>query len=160
MTLHQLQISLESLQCKSRTLYFTIDQIYQIIQSKYKMALDKSATAIALGVVVPVVVFVLIILVICLRRIIVARRAGYSQVNHGLDEEEIQFKKSIEMSGSTSMEDDMDGLFDDTDSEEIHFDSKELDRLSMLEKYRNNLVSSAQSSMESNDEKLDSELRI
>jgi hypothetical protein len=122
----------------------------------------KSSEAIIIGILVPSAVFVLIIVVVCARRFIYGQRHVYLQVNHGLDDEEMQFKKSIEMAGTDS--DDLDGLFaDDSDTEEIQFDAKDLDRLNMLEKFRNNLVASAQTdsaTSTSNDEKLDQELRI
>jgi hypothetical protein len=64
----------------------------------------------------------------------------YNVVNHSLDEEEMQFKKIIEMQS-----DDIEELFDIPD-EDVDFDVKERDRLSMLENYRRNLVANAQES--------------
>lgn len=120
----------------------------------------KSSEAIIIGVLVPAVLFVVAIIVICVRRIIYGQRHGYLQVNHALDDEEMQFKKSIEMAGT----DDLDSLFaEDSDTEELQFDAQDLDRLNMLEKFRNNLVASAQADTAVNalnDEKLDEELRI
>eukprot|EP00596_Hydrurales_sp_CCMP1899_P011171 CAMPEP_0119043214 /NCGR_PEP_ID=MMETSP1177-20130426/19491_1 /TAXON_ID=2985 /ORGANISM="Ochromonas sp, Strain CCMP1899" /LENGTH=124 /DNA_ID=CAMNT_0007010871 /DNA_START=96 /DNA_END=470 /DNA_ORIENTATION=+ len=65
---------------------------------------------------------------------------GYSQVQHNLDEEEIEFKRMFE-----TQSDNIDDIFGegDTDSEMV-FDSKDLDRLNMLEKYRDSLIAGAE----------------
>lgn len=62
----------------------------------------------------------------------------YNVVDHSLDDEEIEFKKIIEMQS-----DDIEELFDIPD-EELDFDVRERDRLSMIETYRQNLVAAAQ----------------
>jgi hypothetical protein len=64
-------------------------------------------------------------------------RFNYNVVDHGLDEEEIEFKKIIEMQS-----DDIEELFDIPD-DELDFDVRERDRLSMIETYRQNLVAAA-----------------
>jgi hypothetical protein len=76
-----------------------------------------------------------------LRKVLRARLGlEYDRVEHTLDEEEMEFKKIIEMKSS-----DIEELFDIADSE-VDFDVKERDRLAMLETYRKNLVSGANSS--------------
>lgn len=74
-------------------------------------------------------------------------------MKHDLDEEEIEFRSRM-LEGPS---DDIDDLFHDNvngsdgysgvrsnsqdeDDEDINFDSKDMDRLSILEKFRNNLV--------------------
>lgn len=64
---------------------------------------------------------------------------GYDQVNHGLDEEEIEFKNMIESKGIKLDEDD--DIFAE-DKGDLNFNSKDKDRLNMLETLRSNLVSS------------------
>lgn len=66
-------------------------------------------------------------------------RYRYQSVEHQLDSEEIEFKKIIEMQS-----DDIEELFDIPD-DELDFDVKEKDRLSMIENYRKNLVATANS---------------
>lgn len=67
----------------------------------------------------------------------------YDKVNHGLDEEEIEFKNMIEQKGFEfgDIEDD-NYIFEDS-KEDLTFDTKDKNRLNMLEKLRSNLVSSA-----------------
>lgn len=68
---------------------------------------------------------------------------GYDRVSlvqNGLDEEEVEFKRRVE--GDSGLDDD--GL-----DEEYGFSSRDLDRLSMLEKYRNNLIAGASSNYDS-----------
>lgn len=65
----------------------------------------------------------------------------YEAVSHDLDDEEIEFKRMIETqrdnNGYDLDEDDLEDLDD------IRFDGRDLDRLKMLEAYRDNLVSGA-----------------
>ena len=67
---------------------------------------------------------------------------SYDKVNHGLDEEEIEFKNILERRGLNfdTLDDD---IFDDNLKEDLNFNEKDKDRLNMLEKLRSNLVSSA-----------------
>jgi hypothetical protein len=73
----------------------------------------------------------------------------YNRVKHSLDDEEIEFKNAIEMQSQMSigeyeelevMED-----FEDEDFEEDNFGfgDKDRERLSMIDKYRSNLVAGA-----------------
>jgi hypothetical protein len=64
-----------------------------------------------------------------------------------LDEEEIEFKRRVE---------DDDSFLD----EEFGFSAKDLDRLSMLDKYRNNLIAGVSSSAVEEEEKDMDDLRI
>ena len=117
---------------------------------------DTSYVAIVIGVVVPVVVFLGALAWVCLIR---NRRRGsldsnYTQVEHQLDEEEIEFKRFIESQGAR---DDIDELFseeslslslDDTthdrvDPDSFTFDEEERNHLAILEKFRASLVGSS-----------------
>eukprot|EP01038_Epipyxis_sp_PR26KG_P012402 gene12402-16635_t len=109
------------------------------------MKLSKSSAAILMGTVIPFSVIVVIIaMVYAIRRY--RNNAAkqytkygymYNKVNHGLDDEEMEFKKMIESKMSDT---DLDDLFSDDTTEDISFDSKDKDRLNMLEQFRNNLV--------------------
>mmetsp|Transcript_18417 Transcript_18417/g.19171 ORF Transcript_18417/g.19171 Transcript_18417/m.19171 type:complete len:107 (-) Transcript_18417:1-321(-) len=59
----------------------------------------------------------------------------YDMVQHELDDEEIEFKRMIEMQG-----DDLEEMFD-MKEEDVTFDLKDRSRLEMLEQYRSQLVS-------------------
>lgn len=118
---------------------------------------DISYIAIVIGIVVPTVIFIAVALIVCIiRRRIAANNPGYAQVDHELDEEEIEFQRFIESQHSRG--DDLDGLFldqslslDDTthesdisresiDPDTFIFDEEERSHLSILEKFRNSLV--------------------
>ena len=109
---------------------------------------DESYLALTIGIAVPVIIVIIIVIVVCINRCR-ATPTGYSQVNHALDDEEMEFKRMIEMQSSHGQSyeddygnDDIDDLYSDTGmDEDVTFDSKDMNRLSMLEKYRNNLVS-------------------
>ncbi len=79
---------------------------------------------------------------------------GYDQVNHELDEEEIEFKNMIEKKGF-DFDDLDDDIFESDANDDIQFNSKDKDRLNMLEKLRSNLVSSV--SVEKNQQSLPDE---
>ena len=69
------------------------------------------------------------------------RKHGYDE----LDQEEIEFKRMIESHGNKANfagdgEFDDDLFFKDTSIDEFKFDSKDKDRLNMLESFRKNLV--------------------
>lgn len=66
---------------------------------------------------------------------------AYDKVNHELDDEEIEFKNMIENKG-LDFDDFGDDIFEDS-KEDLTFNSKEKNSLSMLEKMRSNLISSA-----------------
>ena len=74
-----------------------------------------------------------------MRRANQAAAAGggsYSQVQHSLDEEEIEFKRMFERQS-----DNIDDIFGEgAEGTEVSFDTRDLDRLHMLEKYRDSLV--------------------
>jgi hypothetical protein len=90
-------------------------------------------------VVIPIAIILLIIGIIgvaCARcRRASTRSGGYAPVQHALDEEEMHFKQVME-----SKSDNIDDIFVGATDSDLAFDSKELDRLSMLEKYRDRLV--------------------
>lgn len=54
---------------------------------------------------------------------------NYTAVNHGLDEEEVAFKQSLEAQNG----DDIDELFNFSGQEELEFDTNDLDNLEMLQ---------------------------
>lgn len=54
---------------------------------------------------------------------------NYTAVNHGLDEEEIAFKQSLEAQNG----DDIDELFNFSGQDELEFDTNDLDNLEMLQ---------------------------
>lgn len=101
--------------------------------------MQTSYITVIIGISVPCLVLIAIVI-----RIFVMRRIGrpaansYSQVQHNLDEEEIEFKRMFECQS-----DNIDDIFGEggvTDSE-LAFDTKDMDRLNMLDKYRNTLIS-------------------
>jgi hypothetical protein len=120
----------------------------------------KSYTAMVFGIVIPSVIFFIIVLIVWfIRRNRSHYNNGYNKVSHELDEEEIEFKRMIESHGE-----DLDDLFSDN-LEDLSFDSKEKDRLNMLENFRNNLVSGvgtsfAESQSQAELEERDQTLRI
>uniref|UniRef100_A0A7S2V8A7 Uncharacterized protein n=1 Tax=Fibrocapsa japonica TaxID=94617 RepID=A0A7S2V8A7_9STRA len=63
----------------------------------------------------------------------------YNAVAHELDDDELLFKKTLEMKG----DDVIDKLFDFDGQDDMEFDAKDLDNLESLESYRKNLVASA-----------------
>ena len=89
-------------------------------------------------------VFLIMVLTCLIRRLRGPRgfssSYGYDKVNHGLDEEEIEFKNMIESRGIHLDEVD-DDIFAE-DKGDLKFNSKDKDRLNMLETLRSNLVSS------------------
>mmetsp|Transcript_25496 Transcript_25496/g.32899 ORF Transcript_25496/g.32899 Transcript_25496/m.32899 type:complete len:100 (+) Transcript_25496:90-389(+) len=61
----------------------------------------------------------------------------YQQVAHGLDDDERQFKRALEMQGGNAL----DQLFE-FDDDDVEFDAKDLENLENLDNYRSNLVAS------------------
>ena len=104
--------------------------------------MQTSYITVIIGISVPTLVLIAIVI-----RVFVMRRIGrstatggnaYSKVEHNLDEEEIEFKRMFECQS-----DNIDDIFGEggvTDSE-LAFDTKDMDRLNMLDKYRNTLIS-------------------
>lgn len=132
---------------------------------------EKTKLAIILGIIVPsAAVLVILVTVYIVRKVMEWYRyggSGYNQVNHELDEEEIEFKRILEVKhGRTDIE--YETLFngkesDDQDenvfeSDDFSFNAKERDRLSMLEKFRTNLVAEASSSSSIHDKIDDDDL--
>jgi hypothetical protein len=104
--------------------------------------MEKSDVTVVIGVVVPAGVFLIVFIIVCLVRRSRATPSGYSQVAHTLDDEEIEFKRMIEMQS-----DDIEELFsggDHHEHDDVEFDHKEIDRLNMLEQYRDRLVAGAE----------------
>jgi hypothetical protein len=82
----------------------------------------------------------------------------YDKVNHGLDEEEIEFKNMIE-SGGLDFDNLDDDIFEDS-KEDLTFNPKEKNRLNMLENLRSNLVSSASAQHPASDDEASDNERI
>lgn len=95
-------------------------------------------------------VFILIALAACCiwrmrtQRRMTSRHSNSSAAYDELDQEEIEFKRMIETHGhSPTGDDDDDDLFS-SGLEDISFNAKDKDRLSLLENLRNNLVAGMQ----------------
>ena len=91
-----------------------------------------------LYVTIPIALLLLVVCILYARRRYspaATRSRGYSPVQHGLDEEEMKFKRTMER-----QYDNIDDIFEGSADSDISFDTKELDRLSMLDKYRDRLV--------------------
>ena len=102
--------------------------------------MQTSYITVIIGILVPSFVIVAITIRFCImRRANQAAAAGggsYSQVQHSLDEEEIEFKRMFERQS-----DNIDDIFGEgVEGTEVSFDTRDLDRLHMLEKYRDSLV--------------------
>ena len=128
--------------------------------------------AIVIGILVPAIVFLCVVVVVCVRRLRGQNaNPGYAQVQHQLDEEEIEFKRFIESqhTGGGDEEwgsgmDDIDAFFesslslDDTthessiDAESLQFDEEERNHLSILERFRAQLITSSQGGEDKEDE--------
>ena len=109
------------------------------------MKVDYEAIAISMGVVVPILACCVGLTVyFALRHYRTYHGSGYSRVDHQLDGEEIEFKRMIE--SRADEESDEEELFGE-DTKDLSFDSKDMDRLNMLERMRNNLVASAGDSL-------------
>ena len=112
--------------------------------------MDNSYVAVIIGITVPCTILVIICIIIFIFRSRLSNTSnGYNQVNHALDDEEIEFKRMIEMQGGTS--DDIDNLYDNEFEDDLEFSSSDLSRLEILEKYRNSLLASALSSPKDSD---------
>lgn len=103
-------------------------------------SMQTSYITVIIGILVPSFVIVAITIRVCImRRANQAAAAGggsYSQVQHSLDEEEIEFKRMFERQS-----DNIDDIFGEgVEGTEVSFDTRDLDRLHMLEKYRDSLV--------------------
>ena len=117
--------------------------------------------AVIIGVVVPLAVLCIAISSCCIlrrcRNNSNSSGGNYEQVNHGLDDEELAFKRLLEkrktgeteMTGLSSSSDSPgngqynSNMFDDDLYDDVAFDSSELDTLNRLENFRSNLVAAA-----------------
>jgi hypothetical protein len=107
-----------------------------------------SNITVIVGILVPSAVLIAVVVRVCVmrraNRAAAAGGGGYSKVQHSLDEEEIEFKRMFERQS-----DNIDDIFGEGSAEsEVAFDTRDLDRLQMLEKYRDHLVSEAATSGE------------
>ncbi|CAM9192085.1 unnamed protein product, partial [Laminaria digitata] len=80
------------------------------------------------------VLSIVVVVALC-RKLCCKPAVNYTMVNHGLDEEEMAFKKSMEAQNG----DDIDELFNFSGQDELEFDTNDLDNLEMLQTYRSNL---------------------
>lgn len=109
------------------------------------MVVDYNALAIAMAIIVPILAFCIgVTLYLAFRHYRTYHGQGYNRVDHELDGEEIEFKRMIE--SRVEDESDEEELFGE-DVKDLSFDSKDMDRLNMLERMRNNLVASAGDSL-------------
>lgn len=118
---------------------------------------DASYSIAVIGISIPTSVFICILIFICLRRYRSNQStSGYSKVNHGFDQEEIEFSNRIIPSAEDEEYgiDDLDNLYVENDEEDFDFNSKDMDHLSMLEKFRNNLESSANNDNNNHDNEI------
>jgi hypothetical protein len=146
----------------------------QIDSSRYKLQAtsmdEKTKLAVILGILIPsgIIIFILVLIWI-VRKIVNWRlynQRGYNQVQHDLDDEEIEFQRILEKKthdyddyeellrdnkgGKNSLRSrkktDLEANFEnededeDADFEDFEFSAKERDKLSILEKFRSNLV--------------------
>lgn len=107
---------------------------------------QRSYITLIIGILVPSAVLIAVVIRVCImrraNRAAAAGGGGYSKVQHSLDEEEIEFKRMFERQS-----DNIDDIFGEGSAEsEVAFDTRDLDRLQMLEKYRDHLVSEAATS--------------
>jgi hypothetical protein len=110
-------------------------------------------------VAIPVIVFSvfgIIFGLLWLRRCLNSRHSfqsssfTYDKVNHGLDEEEIEFKNMIEKGGTSSSvtSGDLDDDIFGDNKDDLKFDGKDMSNLSILDKFRSSLVDSASADIE------------
>jgi hypothetical protein len=107
--------------------------------------------ALSLGLGLPILVLAVVVtLTYFIRQYYINYRGGlYNRVKHSLDDEEIEFKNAIEMQSQMSIGEyeeldvmeDFDG--DDFEENNFGFGDKDRERLSMIDKYRSNLVAGA-----------------
>lgn len=100
--------------------------------------------SLLIGILVPsVVILLLIIICFYIRYRNLNQSFHYEKVNHELDDEEIEFKsRMIDVAPKEDDHDDIEDLFaanSDYNDEDFDFSLDDIDRLSMLEKFKSNL---------------------
>jgi hypothetical protein len=116
-----------------------------------------SKWTLAFAFIVPILA---LLIIVCIGFMVWRRRTfaydySYQQVNHELDEEEIEFKNMLESHGSSSSHggagnghgNNGDSTIDEND-EELNFSTSDMGRLNMLEKYRDKLVAGANAELD------------
>lgn len=122
--------------------------------------MDIDKVALGIGIAIPFLVLTFVFLLCCIIRRIrgesTQHNQGYHIVNHELDDEEMEFKRTLERGkdGSTQIEMTSTYKEDDDNDDDVAFSARDLDRLDMLEKYRSNLVAGAQSAVENENDDL------
>jgi hypothetical protein len=125
----------------------------QFNQTDVSLQITISNWTLYLAFLVPIVA---LLIIVCIglgvwRRRTFAYDYSYQQVNHDLDDEEIEFKNMLESHGSSGKSGNgtrtggsrisaADTVIDEND-EELNFSTSDMGRLDMLEKYRDKLVS-------------------
>lgn len=100
--------------------------------------------SLLIGILVPSVVILLLIIICFYIRYRNSNQSfHYEKVNHELDDEEIEFKsRMIDVAPKEDDHDDIEDLFaanSDYNDEDFDFSLDDIDRLSMLEKFKSNL---------------------
>lgn len=120
--------------------------------------MDIDKVALGIGIAIPFLVLTFVFLLCCIVRRIRGESSqhnqGYHIVNHELDDEEMEFKRTLERGKEGSTQIEMTSYKEDDDEDDVAFSATDLDRLDMLEKYRSNLVAGAKSAVDNENEDL------
>ncbi len=117
------------------------------------MIATNDISSLLIGILVPsVVIIFLIILCFYIRYRNLNQSFRYEKVNHSLDDEEIEFKSRM-IDGAVRDDDDHDDIEDlfaantDYNDEDVDFSLDDIDRLTMLEKFKSNLEDNSDSNV-------------
>ena len=117
------------------------------------MIANNDISSLLIGILVPsVVILFLIILCFYIRYRNLNQSFRYEKVNHSLDDEEIEFKSRM-IDGAVRDDDDHDDIEDlfaantDYNDEDVDFSLDDIDRLTMLEKFKSNLEDNSDSNV-------------
>ena len=123
--------------------------------------MDVDKVALGIGIAIPFLVLTFVFLLCCIVRRIrgdtTQQNQGYHIVNHELDDEEMEFKRTLERGKGGSTQIEMTSTYkaeDEDEDDDVAFSATDLNRLDMLERYRTNLVAGAQSAVENDNEDL------
>jgi hypothetical protein len=122
------------------------------------MKLDQ--ISLIIGLVVPLSAFICVLMTcLIIRRLRANNGILYHQVSHDLDEEEIEFKHRI--LGNDGPNGDYSSAYTDVEDDdgEVTFSASEMNKLKILETYRNNLVAGANATLSKEDRDRDN-LRV
>lgn len=115
-----------------------------------EMLANRDVDSLLIGILVPSVVLLLLIIVcFYVRYRNLNQSFRYEKVNHSLDDEEIEFRsRMIDGAVREDDHDDIEDLFaanTDYSDEDVDFSLDEIDRLTMLEKFKSNLEDNSDS---------------